>query len=553
MNSDINLFFALVASAVTAFLGFLVWLHDRRSISNIIFIVHALVGSIWALVSYVSIVSSPPSVLFWIRMVVFLAVPHVFLFLIFVLNFPETNLNIKKGRFFLILAVALFMMFLVLTPFVFERVIYAGNGYVPVPGKLMPLFAPILVVSFLLTAILVVRRFFAAGKYPDKLIRRQWLAIGTGLLVSYSLLIFLVFVRVIAFNDTTYVPYSPLFILPIFIGASYAIFRHQLFNIKILAAELLTFALLLAGFVQVLLTETTVSLVLGVAVVFFILITGILLVKNVLKEVRQREQLQELDLKLERANRKLKVLDQARAEFITMASHQLRTPPATIKWYLAAILGGDFGNLSPDALQALRKTQATNNALISLIDDMLNVSRIERGKLEFVFEPTDILKITQFTVEQLIPMAEQKHLQLEFMPPKENLSPIVADKEKLRQVINNLIDNAIKYTKAGKITVSISMSQGNVIIKVSDTGKGMPIEEQKKVFQKFGRGKDANNYSTGLGLGLYLAKVVVEAHRGKIWAESKGSGKGSSFLVSLPIENKLQLSRLIYDLTQHQT
>src|SRR3989344_9252433 len=338
MNSDINLFFALTASAVTAFLGFLVWLHDRKSVSNIIFIIHALVGSIWAIVSYVSVVSSPPSVLFWIRMVVFLAVPHVFLFLIFVLNFPETSLKIKKGHFFLILILALFMMILVSTHLVFENITYSGSGYVPVPGKLMALFAPVLVISFLFTAVLVVRRFFAAEKYRDSVIKRQWLAIGTGLLVSYSLLIFLVFVRVIVFNDTTYVPFSPLFILPIFTGAGYAIFRHQLFNIKILAAELLTFALLLAGFIQVLLTETTISLVLGIAVVFFILITGILLVKNVLKEVRQREQLQELDLKLEKANRKLKILDQARADFITMASHQLRTPPATIKWYLAAIL-----------------------------------------------------------------------------------------------------------------------------------------------------------------------------------------------------------------------
>ncbi|HTL39752.1 MAG TPA: HAMP domain-containing sensor histidine kinase, partial [Methylomirabilota bacterium] len=250
------------------------------------------------------------------------------------------------------------------------------------------------------------------------------------------------------------------------------------------------------------------------------------------------------------ANQQLKILDQARSEFITIASHQLRTPPATIKWYLASIIAGDFGPIPEEAALQLKKTEWTNNALISLIDDLLNVSRIERGKMEFTFEPTDILAMTQMTVEQLIPQAENKKLKLIFHKPEQPLPQITADKEKLRQVINNFIDNAIKYTKTGQIEVDLSQTDKNITLKVTDTGRGLTPEQSSGIFQKFDRGKTAPKNSTGLGLGLYVAKVIVEQHHGKIWAESKGEGQGSSFIFTIPIHSDLTTST--FDLTQTQ-
>lgn len=271
-----------------------------------------------------------------------------------------------------------------------------------------------------------------------------------------------------------------------------------------------------------------------------ILIAGGFLIKGVLNEVRQREQLQVLTTKLEQANKQLKKLDQARADFITMASHQLRTPPSTLKWYLAAILAGDYGQPSPEIKTALLKMRLSNNAMISLIDDMLNASRIERGKIEFNFEPTDVLEITQFTVEQLRALAEPKHLKLAFVKPKTGLPKIMADKEKLRQVINNLIDNAIKYTKKGAITVKLEKTGNNIAIKVADTGKGIAKEDQKNLFEKYARAQDSSKYTAGLGLGLYLAKVIVQQHKGKIWAESEGVDRGSTFIISLPIKSGIK-------------
>lgn len=249
------------------------------------------------------------------------------------------------------------------------------------------------------------------------------------------------------------------------------------------------------------------------------------------------------------ANDQLKNLDKARAEFISIASHQLRTPPATIKWYLAAVLGGDFGAISEEVKKAIINAKMTNDSLISLIDDLLNASRIERGKLEFLFEPTDLIKITQITVDQLMPQATQKGLKLTFTPPKEQIPLIIADQEKLRQVINNFIDNAIKYTHTGFVKVEISKTDTDVILKVIDSGKGVNPADKEKIFDKYDKGT-VKTYSNGLGLGLYVAKVVIDTHKGKIWVDSAGEDRGSAFCISLPIKSNLK--EATFDLVKQQ-
>lgn len=545
---NINFLIALVAACFTGFLGSIVFFHDRQSATNKIFVVHAVVGVLWSLATYFSIIAQPDKAIFWIRAVIFLAVPHVFLFFLFVENFPEKTIIIKPRLFRLTLMLTYLMMGLVLTPFVFKGVIAIQGGVAPVPGPLIVVFSPILVFFFIWTAVMVVKKYFQS----TGLIKRQWLSIGAGLFLAYTLLIILVFLQVIIFKNTTFVPYSPLFILPIFFGAAYAILRHQLFNVKVIATEVFSFLLLMASFILVFVSNTIFGQILSLAVTVFLLVFSVLLIKSVIKEVQQREQLQILTEKLEAANKQLKILDKARAEFITMASHQLRTPPSSIKWHLSALLAGDFGEISPEVKTIITKANLTNNALISLIEDMLNVSRIERGKMQFAFEPTDMQEITQMTVDQLAPMAEFKKIKLVFNKPKTILPAINADKEKVRQVINNLIDNAIKYTKEGQVTVNLNKTDTDIVLKVTDTGKGVAKGEIGKIFEKFSRGKDSQNYSAGLGLGLYLAQIVINQHQGKIWVESPGVNKGSTFAFSLPVKNHLKSDSLTLDLTKNQ-
>jgi len=254
--------------------------------------------------------------------------------------------------------------------------------------------------------------------------------------------------------------------------------------------------------------------------------------------------------KLEVSNKQLLDLDRARAEFISIASHQLRTPPATIKWYLAAVMAGDYGKMQPKMHQAVERAQITNDALIGLIDDMLNASRIERGKMEFIFEPSDFEQLVAQATMQLQPQATMRMLKLVYRKPSSNLPKILADKEKLSQVANNLIDNAIKYSKAGTVTVSIKQEKGDLVLRVKDQGRGLAQNELTGIFEKYGRGKDSQRQASGLGLGLYVAKVVTEHHKGRIWAESEGLGKGSTFVVSLPIKTDLKAET--FDLVEAQ-
>ncbi len=254
---------------------------------------------------------------------------------------------------------------------------------------------------------------------------------------------------------------------------------------------------------------------------------------------------------LQKANEQLEALDKARSEFITIASHQLRTPPATIKWFLSSILAGDYGKVDDGLKETLEKTARTNNSLIALIDDMLNVSRIERGKMEFLFQEVNLLDLAKITFEQLQPIAKEKGLKLAFNMPK-SVPQIMADKEKIRQVMNNFIDNSIKYTKKGSITVDLSSTDEEIRFSVTDTGKGMSEDEKDEIFEKFKRGKESSKQSAGLGLGLYVAKVIVEQHKGKLWAESQGLDKGSSFIFTVPIHNGLTETTLV-DLTKTQT
>jgi len=534
-GSTLNLFFALIASALTLYMGVLVFVHDRHGVTNQIFIIHSLVGAVWAIVNYFSISHGPDQALPWIRLVIFFAVPHVFLFFLFVRNFPNVTWVERKRFLVPVFAIMAILMAATQTRVVFRGVQVIEGNVVPIPGPGIPIFAFGLIVFFVWTIVLTLRKYRASNEN----IKAQWRSIGIGLIIAYALLIFLVFIRVIAGNDTTFVPYSPLFILPVFAGAAVAILKHRLFNVKVISAELLTFALLLVGFVQMLFTKDIISLTVSLLVIVFILISGILLIRSVLKEVKQREELATLSEKLKIANQKLKALDQARAEFITMASHQLRTPPATLKWYLAAIEEGDFGNVPPELKEVIAKLEITNNGMISLIEDMLNVSRIERGTIEFHFEETDLLEVVTQAYEQLKPMAIEKKLGLVFNKPKSNIPKITADREKIKQVVNNFIDNAIKYSKTGTVRVNLEMRGNKIRCTVTDNGIGMSEEAQKAIFHKFGRGKDSSKYAAGLGLGLYVAKIVVEQHKGKIWAESPGPGKGSSFIFELPLGVKL--------------
>jgi len=238
------------------------------------------------------------------------------------------------------------------------------------------------------------------------------------------------------------------------------------------------------------------------------------------------------------ANRHLKELDQAKDEFISMASHQLRTPLTTIKGYLSMMLEGDAGEISPMQKQFTGYAFEGADRMVNLIADLLNVSRLSAGRFMIEARPSDLGKIVEDEVRQLQSHAAAKKLELIYHAPKRALPMIPLDDNKTRQVIMNFVDNAIYYTKEGSITVTVTKVDSAVRVTVRDTGIGVPLDARHKLFSKFYRADNAQTVRPdGTGLGLYLAKRVIEDQGGTIIFESV-EGKGSTFGFELPLVSK---------------
>lgn len=230
-------------------------------------------------------------------------------------------------------------------------------------------------------------------------------------------------------------------------------------------------------------------------------------------------------------------LDRLKSEFLSVASHQLRAPITAIRGYSSLILEGDYGVPLETMKEPLGRIEESARGMTNSIEDYLNVSRIEQGRMKYEKSSFNVVEVAQKIVDELSPIASRKGLTFSLVPFEEPLV-VNADVGKVKQVISNLVDNAIKYTEKGGVTVTFAKKLGKVQIIISDTGVGIAPDEINGLFEKFRRARNANKINTsGTGLGLYVAKQLVEGHSGTIRAESEGEGKGSTFTVEFPAAN----------------
>ena len=368
----------------------------------------------------------------------------------------------------------------------------------------------------------------------------------------------------------------------VFMGfLAYLIVKFKAFDIKMIGAQALVVTLVMIigsqfAFIQNSTNKILTALTLTLAVIF-----GWILIRSVKREVKQREELEiangeiekrneailERNDKLKKANKeiserkeqlqkmadslaiandKLQKLDMAKTEFVSMASHQLRTPPTPIKGYSSMLLEGSYGELNAEQRKAIENISNANNQQIAFVEDLLSVSRIESGSLKFQFEKCHIEEFCQEVIDNLALKAKDKNLYLDYKIPAKPLPEITIDGAKVREVISNLVDNAIKYTLKGGVTLYVELcakketgclKKPHLRITVSDTGIGIPADEIPYLFAKFSRGKDTTRLNTGgTGLGLYVVKMITEANGGKVWIESPGANLGTKFILELPLE-----------------
>lgn len=232
-----------------------------------------------------------------------------------------------------------------------------------------------------------------------------------------------------------------------------------------------------------------------------------------------------------------KAVEQMKTEFVSITAHQLRTPLSAIKWIMNMMLEGDMGNISDSQRDFLLKTYQSNERMIRLVNDLLNITRIEEGRFLYDLLPKDIIALADKVIAPLKDVADKRGVKMIINKPSYAVPEIYIDEEKMGMVMQNLVDNAINYTRSGKsITITMDYDRQTEIFmfQVDDEGIGIPIDHHKRVFSRFFRSSNAVKADTeGTGLGLFIAKNIVESHGGKIWFKSE-EDKGSTFTFTIP-------------------
>ncbi len=544
MQTQITLLF--ITATINCLLSLFVLL-GKRDRTNIIYSVFVLFASLWAIGLAFFIMESNLTRAIYMADFYYisaLGIPTFFLYFSFVFLNKDFKPH-KRNAFIFLPLVILVCAFILNKNFLIEKVFFTDWGKdVLINYKNYVVYGVFFVDFVVFSYINLIKSYFSKTNYEEK---NQLKLILWGTAIGF--LFGMIFDLILPFiGDYKHIFVGPIFSLFMVTSIAYAISKYRMFNIKVIATESATFILWMVILIRAVLSDTLRDQLINWGMLIVVVIVGILLIKSVIKEVKLRERIENLAKDLEKANDdlasandRLKELDQLKSEFLSLATHQIRAPLTAIKGYASLILEGDYGEVSSAIKKPVKTIFDSCQNLVVIVGDFLNISRIEQGRMKYDPVDFDIVKVVADVVNELKPNIENAGLSVDFKSETPSCE-IHADIGKIKQVVGNLIDNAIKYTKHGGISLQVKTAEkmagdagDKIIISISDTGIGVASEDLTRLFGKFVRAKDAFRTNVvGTGLGLYVAKQMVEAQGGKIWIESPGMGKGSTFFIELP-------------------
>ena len=505
----------LPTAIISLILGVVILMRDRCSLSNQILFVITLAFSAWVFLDSVFWATNRSDIVMftWAMTVLLEPLVHIAgLYLLYVL--------VEKRDMPFLWKTLLFVLYLPLTVFAPTALNLSGldlPSCLALEGPIAKYYSYGLeIFSMVVVLIYATVRF---DKEKDKTRRREIFTLSSAV---FLLLFAFSWGNIIgSFSDDWQLGQYGLFGMPIFIALlMYAIVKYRTFNIKLLGAVALVFALCVLTFA---LMFVGVDVVRPVAAVNFVLALGFgfMLIRSVSREVRLREAVEQLS--------------EEKSEFMTFASHEIRNPITRVQGYASEILEGDMGETNPQVKDAVEKILISAKDVIALIAQFLNKSKFELGQISYERRDFDLGAMVRAVTEGLKPLAQSKGLVLKTGIDLSQHFTAHVDEGKMKEVIGNLIDNSIKYTPTGSVTVSVSRHNGSAIVSIADTGLGIAPEVLPALFKKFSRADAAKANLLGTGVGLFLAKTFVEAMDGKIWVESAGKDKGSTFYIELPL------------------
>ncbi|MCK9379066.1 MAG: ATP-binding protein [Candidatus Moranbacteria bacterium] len=515
---------------VTLVIGFYVFLKNTSSVSAFLIFIVAVLFSLWSILDVITWVNIDSRIIMFSWGLMNLVEPLIYLTLLY---FVSHYLKEKTNYRFKFIVAILFFPILFLLSTTYNLKYFDLSVCESIQGELMKYNYSL---ELLLSALII---YFLA---KNLIFLREGVARKHIVIFSLGVIFFIIsfsWANIVGNITTNWeITQYGLFGAPVFMGVlAYLIVRYRAFNVKVFGVQALMLSLVILIASEYFFVESSTSIILVGVTLIMALGFGYVLIKSVKRDIEQKEELEILSGELVEANIQLKKLDKAKSEFISIASHQLRTPLTAIKGYTSLIIEGSYGKIEKTVKEALQKTYSANERLILLVEDLLNVSRIESGKMKYELADVRLEDLTRQSYDSLILNAKDLGLNLKINPPKNPLPFFHIDGGKVREVISNFIDNAVKYTEKGGVDVSFQQDTEAVRIVISDTGIGIPKEELPYLFKKFSRGKDTSRLNaTGTGLGLFVGKNIIEAHGGKVWVESKGVGKGSQFYIQLPLK-----------------
>ncbi len=523
-------FSGLLNFIISILLAILIYFKGGKKLTNKIFALDAFSVAFWSFAYFFWQISiGESSALFWSRILMVGAIFIPIFYFHFIVSFLNLVEKYKKALYG---GYILSVLFLIsnFTPYFVKSVEFESDLslFWPKPGIF---YHPFL----LMFAVLVCYGWYLLIKTlrgtTEKIKKQQikYLLLGTGIgFIGGSTNYFL-------WYGIPILPYLNITVSIYVLLTTFAIFRYHLFEIRIILTELLVGAIGLVSLIQTFSAPSFSWRILNSVIFILFCIFGYYLIKATHEEIKRREEAEKLVKEFAR-------LDKVKNEFILSTQHHLRTPLSIMKGYVSLILEGTYGKLNQKMKEKLIFVQEANASLINLVNDFLDITQFQLGKDILNKKEVQIEDLIKEVIEGLKPEAEEKNIYLRLEKPlrqaQGKLPKIKVDPEKLKEVIFNVVDNGIKYTNQGGVTIKCKMQNTKYKIQIQDTGIGMIKEEMEKLFIKFfERGEKAKEvYATGRGIGLYIANQIIKAHNGKIWAESPGKGKGSTFYIELPIK-----------------
>ncbi len=523
---------AILLVTILVNLALVVFIYFSTKITKSILFYLLLLGSVilWSAPLFVYYYTNIPETALLLSKVAYSAAAlSALFFLYFCLYFPENKPFFPKWISFILWIPFSLFVYLIHADYIITGFKVFNKERIISFGSLYPLYFFYISFYFFLGFWLLVAKYKKAKRNLKRQIK--YILVGFFVTVFFATVFNLLLPTV---GNFRYYQIGPMWTLAMVIFIAYAITKHHLFNIRVIATELLVGLVSLVLFIELLLAQGASKVIFKGLILIAFIYLGWTLIKSVLKEIKRREEMEEMADNLREAYDELKRIDEAKSEFVAMASHQLRTPITIVKGLSSMILEGEYGEVPEDARPPLKDIFESNERLVNVVNDLLNISKADLGRLELELEETDMGEVVESVVNELSRRAEKKGLKIKWRKPKD-FDKLRVDPVKMRQVVFNLLDNAIRYTNEGSITITLESVDSKVRLKVQDTGEGMSEEELTKIFARFIRGEaGVNRFVEGTGLGLYLNKKYVELHGGEIWAKSKGKGKGSTFYVEIP-------------------